>query len=80
MATGAGLPVLAAAVTVSYYFLIVLAFPPLVRRLPRSSTAISIVRVRYHDGRAFCAKFWPAPLDRDSPWLNWRWALTLSSI
>ena len=49
-AAGAGLPVLAACAT-AIYFLIVLGFPPLARRLPTSATAISVIRVRYHDGR-----------------------------
>jgi putative Mg2+ transporter-C (MgtC) family protein len=47
---GAGLPVLASCATAAY-FVVVLAFPPLVRRLPRSSTAVSEIRVRYADGR-----------------------------
>jgi putative Mg2+ transporter-C (MgtC) family protein len=49
-AAGAGLPLLAAATT-AIYFLVALAFPQLSRRLPRSSTAISVLRVRYPDGR-----------------------------
>jgi putative Mg2+ transporter-C (MgtC) family protein len=49
-AAGAGLPVLAALST-GIYFLVVLAFPVAVRRLPRSATAISALRVRYPDGR-----------------------------
>jgi putative Mg2+ transporter-C (MgtC) family protein len=49
-AAGAGLPVLAAAAT-AIYFLVALAFPQVARRLPRSSTAISVLRVRYPDGR-----------------------------
>lgn len=49
-ASGAGLPVLAA-LTTGIYFLVALAFPVLTRRLPRSATAISAVRVRYPDGR-----------------------------
>jgi putative Mg2+ transporter-C (MgtC) family protein len=47
---GAGLPLLAAA-TAAIYFLVALAFPEITRRLPRSSTAISVIRVRYPDGR-----------------------------
>jgi putative Mg2+ transporter-C (MgtC) family protein len=31
--------------------LVALAFPQVARRLPRSSTAISVLRVRYPDGR-----------------------------
>jgi putative Mg2+ transporter-C (MgtC) family protein len=49
-AAGAGLLVLAALAT-GIYFLVALAFPALVRRLPTSSTAVSAVRVRYPDGR-----------------------------
>lgn len=50
MAAGAGLPVLAAAST-AIYLVVALGFPLLTRRLPRSSTAISSVVVRYPDGR-----------------------------
>jgi putative Mg2+ transporter-C (MgtC) family protein len=49
-AAGGGLPVLAVCGT-AVYFLVVVGFPPLTRRLPTSSTAISILRVRYLDGR-----------------------------
>lgn len=49
-AAGADLPVLAALAT-GMYFLVVLGFPPLVRHLPRSSSAISVIGVRYVDGR-----------------------------
>jgi putative Mg2+ transporter-C (MgtC) family protein len=49
-AAGAGLPLLAVA-TAAIYFLVALAFPQVSRRLPRSSTAISVLRVRYPDGR-----------------------------
>jgi putative Mg2+ transporter-C (MgtC) family protein len=49
-AAGAGLPVLAALST-AIYFLVALAFPQVTRRLPRSATAISALRVRYPDGR-----------------------------
>jgi putative Mg2+ transporter-C (MgtC) family protein len=49
-ASGAGLPVLAV-LTTGIYFTIVLAFPLLTRRLPRSATAVSALRVRYPDGR-----------------------------
>jgi putative Mg2+ transporter-C (MgtC) family protein len=50
MAAGAGLPILAALAT-AIYFLVALVFPFAVRRLPRSATAISALRVRYPDGR-----------------------------
>jgi len=49
-AAGAGLPIIAA-VTTGIYFVVALVFPFLTRRLPRSSTATSVVRVRYPDGR-----------------------------
>lgn len=49
-AAGAGLPVLAVLAT-GVYFVVALAFPLVTRRLPRSSTAMSVVRVRYPDGR-----------------------------
>jgi putative Mg2+ transporter-C (MgtC) family protein len=49
-ASGAGLPVLAL-LTVAIYFLVALGFPQVTRRLPRSSTAISALEVRYPDGR-----------------------------
>jgi len=49
-AAGAGLPVLAA-LTTGIYFVVALVFPLAVRRLPRSATAISALRVRYPDGR-----------------------------
>jgi putative Mg2+ transporter-C (MgtC) family protein len=49
-ASGAGLPVLAVLAT-GIYFLVALVFPLATRRLPRSATAISALRVRYPDGR-----------------------------
>jgi putative Mg2+ transporter-C (MgtC) family protein len=49
-ACGAGLPLLAVATTVAY-LIIALGFAPLTRRLPRSATAISTLRVSYPDGR-----------------------------
>jgi putative Mg2+ transporter-C (MgtC) family protein len=49
-AAGAGLPVLAA-LTTGVYLVIALAFPLVTRRLPSSPTAISVIRVRYPDGR-----------------------------
>jgi putative Mg2+ transporter-C (MgtC) family protein len=48
-AAGAGLPVLAAVATAGY-LVVALGFAQLSRRLPRSGTAISVVRVRYPDG------------------------------
>jgi putative Mg2+ transporter-C (MgtC) family protein len=49
-AAGAGLPVLAVLAT-GIYFLVTVAFPVATRRLPRSATAISALRIRYPDGR-----------------------------
>jgi putative Mg2+ transporter-C (MgtC) family protein len=49
-AAGAGLVILAALAT-GIYFIVALAFSALTRRLPRSATAISALRVRYPDGR-----------------------------
>ncbi|HEU5417397.1 MAG TPA: MgtC/SapB family protein [Streptosporangiaceae bacterium] len=48
-AAGAGLPLLAAAATAAY-LTVALAFQALSRRLPRSGTAVSLLRVRYLDG------------------------------
>jgi len=48
-AAGAGLPILAVSTT-GIYLLVALAFPEVTRRLPRSATAVSAVRVRYPDG------------------------------
>jgi putative Mg2+ transporter-C (MgtC) family protein len=47
---GAGLPILAA-VTTAIYFVVAIGFSEIARRLPRSSTATSVIRVRYPDGR-----------------------------
>jgi putative Mg2+ transporter-C (MgtC) family protein len=49
-AAGAGLPILAL-LTTGIYFLVARAFPLLSRRLPRSASVISPIRVRYPDGR-----------------------------
>jgi putative Mg2+ transporter-C (MgtC) family protein len=49
-AAGADLPILAV-LTTAVYFLVVRGFPPLVRHLPRSASAISVIKVRYLDGR-----------------------------
>src|SRR5580700_2060077 len=50
MACGAGLPVLALAVT-GGHFAIVLGFPYIARRLPRSRWTPSLLQVTYKDGR-----------------------------
>lgn len=47
---GANLPILAVAAT-GMYLIVAVAFTPLIRVLPSSSTATSVVRVRYLDGR-----------------------------
>jgi putative Mg2+ transporter-C (MgtC) family protein len=47
---GAGLPILASVTTV-IYFVVAIGFSEISKRLPRSSTAVSVVRVRYLDGR-----------------------------
>jgi len=50
MACGAGLPVLALAVTAGH-FLIVLGFPYIAQRLPKSRWTPSLLQVTYQDGR-----------------------------
>jgi putative Mg2+ transporter-C (MgtC) family protein len=48
-AAGAGLPILAC-MTTGIYLVVTLVFPLVSRRLPRSATAVSALRVRYPDG------------------------------
>ena len=50
MACGAGLPVLAAATTLAH-FVIMLLFPRLVRRLPKSRRIATDLHISYEDGR-----------------------------
>ena len=50
MACGAGLPILALAVTVGH-FIIVSTFPYIARRLPRSRWTPSLLQISYQDGR-----------------------------
>jgi len=50
MACGAGLPVLAVATTVCH-FLIMLAFPPLLRVMPHSKRTSTGLRIAYQDGQ-----------------------------
>jgi putative Mg2+ transporter-C (MgtC) family protein len=50
MACGAGLPILALAVTAGH-FVIILGFPYIARRLPRSRWTPSMLQVCYYDGR-----------------------------
>ena len=47
---GAGLPIIASTATVAYFF-VTIGLPHITLRLPVSSTAISVLRVRYVDGR-----------------------------
>jgi putative Mg2+ transporter-C (MgtC) family protein len=65
-ASGAGLPVLAA-LTTGIYFLVVLGFPLVTRRLPRSATAMSAVQVRYPTAAGSYAMSWPRPPAAASP-------------
>ncbi len=48
-AAGAGLPLIAALAT-GVYLIVALVFPQLTRHLPRSATAISVIRLYYPDG------------------------------
>jgi putative Mg2+ transporter-C (MgtC) family protein len=50
MACGAGLPVLAIAVTFGH-FVVIAVFPAVERRLPKSRWAPSTLQISYHDGR-----------------------------
>jgi putative Mg2+ transporter-C (MgtC) family protein len=50
MACGAGLPILAIAVTVGH-FVVVFVFPSIERRLPKSRWAPSTLQISYQDGR-----------------------------
>jgi putative Mg2+ transporter-C (MgtC) family protein len=65
-ASGAGLPVLAV-LTTRVYFVVVLASPMDARRLPRSATAISALRVRYPDGRGILREVLREATARGSP-------------
>jgi putative Mg2+ transporter-C (MgtC) family protein len=62
-ASGAGLPVLAAVAT-GIYFIVALVFPAITRRLPQSSTAISVVRFRYPYGRGILRQLLQVATDR----------------
>src|SRR5580704_9374239 len=50
MACGAGLPILALAVTVGH-FIVVFCFPYIARRLPKSRWTPSLLQVSYEDGK-----------------------------
>jgi putative Mg2+ transporter-C (MgtC) family protein len=62
-ASGAGLWVLAV-LTTGIYFVVALVFPAVTRLLPRSSTAISALRVRYPDGRGILRQVFQAATER----------------
>ena len=62
-ASGAGLWVLAV-LTTGIYFVVALVFPAVTRRLPRSATAISALRVRYPDGRGILRHVLQAATER----------------
>jgi putative Mg2+ transporter-C (MgtC) family protein len=64
-ASGAGLPVLAA-MTTDIYFVVALIFPAVTRRLPQSSSAVSVIRVRYPDGRGILRHLLQVATDRGS--------------
>ena len=58
LAAGAGLPVLAVAVT-ALHFVVVFALPVLARRFPHADVEPSIVRVDYFDGRGTLRQLLP---------------------
>ena len=62
-AAGAGLPWLAVAATIAY-LIVTLGFAPLTRRLPRSATAISVLRLSYPDGRGILRQVLKVVTDR----------------
>jgi putative Mg2+ transporter-C (MgtC) family protein len=62
-ACGAGLPWLAAATAVAY-LIVTLGLSQLTRRLPRSATAISMLRVSYSDGRGILRQVLKVTTDR----------------
>ncbi len=55
MACGAGLPILAIAVTAGH-FIIVLVFPALARRLPHGRMSVTLVRLVYENGKGVLRK------------------------
>jgi putative Mg2+ transporter-C (MgtC) family protein len=62
-ACGAGLPVLALAVTIAH-FLVIYAYPPLVRLLPKVSGRPQPLYVQYEDGRGVLRRVMAAATDR----------------
>ena len=65
MACGAGLPMLAIAVTVGH-FVVIVGFPAIERRLPKSRWAAVSLRISYWDGRESCGRCSPFALNRTS--------------
>lgn len=63
-AAGAGLPVLAAEAAGAYLVIVAMVFPAVTRRLPRSATAVSTLRVRYLDGRGVLRRLLQAATSR----------------
>jgi len=59
----AGLPILAVVAT-AFYFIVAIGFPVITRRLPRSTTATSVVRVRYPDGKGILRQILQAATGR----------------
>ena len=58
MACGAGLPILAIAVTMGH-FVVIAAFPAIERRLPKSRWAPSSLQISYQDGRGVLRRCLP---------------------
>lgn len=76
MACGAGLPLLAIAVTAAY-FIVIFGFMSLERHLPKSRWSPTSLQVSYEDGRASCAtSSQPAP-SRTLPSPGSRWSATV---
>ena len=50
--------------TTGIYFVVALIFPAVTRRLPQSSSAISVIRVRYPDGRGILRHLLQVATDR----------------
>ncbi|MCL2534795.1 MAG: MgtC/SapB family protein [Nocardiaceae bacterium] len=61
-ACGAGLPALAAAVTVAY-FVVVYVYPPILRNVPGSRVRREPIRIRYLDGRGLLRQILHAATD-----------------
>jgi putative Mg2+ transporter-C (MgtC) family protein len=63
-AAGAGLLLLAAVTAVVYLGIVATALPALARRLPRSPAAVSVLRIRYCDGRGVLRRLLQAATSR----------------